>query len=75
MLIRMNFVVKPDWMALLGDSKYTGCILYGDQLYHTTVNSHGAVCGICDNGQALGVKPDEFEVVEWFDATTKQSTP
>jgi hypothetical protein len=31
------------------------------------VNSHGAVAGWCDNGEKLGVKPGEFDVVEWHE--------
>jgi hypothetical protein len=72
MLIRMNFTVRPDFPALLEESKYQGCVLTGGEVYHTTVNSHGAVCGICDNGQELGVKPDEFEVVEWYDPSANK---
>ena len=30
-------------------------------------NSHGAVAAVLPDGQRLGLKPDEFEVVEWLD--------
>lgn len=36
--------------------------------YPAWTNSHGAVCAVFPNGERLGVKPREFEVVEWFEA-------
>lgn len=35
-------------------------------IYDTWVNSYGAVAAVYPDGRKLGVKPDEFEVVEWF---------
>lgn len=32
-------------------------------------NSYGAVCLIRDDGSKLGVKPGEFDVVEWLEVT------
>jgi hypothetical protein len=34
--------------------------------YPAWVNSHGAVSAVLDHGGMLGLRPDEFEVVEWF---------
>lgn len=31
------------------------------------VNRHGAVAGICPDGETLGLKPDEFEVIQFHD--------
>lgn len=36
--------------------------------YPAWTNSHGAVCAVFPDGEHLGVKPREFEVVEWFEA-------
>jgi hypothetical protein len=33
--------------------------------YPCWVNSHGAVAAILEDGTAIGVKPDEFEVTDW----------
>lgn len=66
LLIKMNMTVRPDFICLMAEPKRKTNILNEGELYHTTVNSHGAVCGICDDGQTLGVKPDEFEVIEWY---------
>lgn len=35
--------------------------------YDCWVNSHGAVAACVSTAHRLGVKPDEFEVVEWHD--------
>jgi hypothetical protein len=34
--------------------------------YDAWVNQHGAVAAILSGGE-LGLKPDEFEVIEWHD--------
>lgn len=33
--------------------------------YDAWTNSYGAVAAVMENGKKLGVKPGEFEVVEW----------
>ena len=40
-----------------------GTKLLAGKVYEATTNKHGAVCGICENGELLGVKPDEFNVL------------
>ncbi len=67
--IVMLKTVHPD----LGDviPAKPGTVLVKDQIYECWVNSHGAVVGICLNGARLGVKPDEFEVMEWHPQTAK----
>ena len=64
MKIRMLETVRPEFVFLVyGLSRDT--ILVCGEVYEATRNKHGAVCGICRNGQALGVRPGEFEVVEY----------
>lgn len=36
-------------------------------VYPAWTNSHGAVSAVFSDGRALGLKPGEFEVVEWYD--------
>lgn len=60
--IRMTMNVRPD----LWCSGRPGTILRRDEVYPAWTNSHGAVCGICANGERLGVKPDEFEVESFY---------
>lgn len=36
--------------------------------YPAWTNSYGAVCAVFPNGDRLGLKPDEFEIVEWHEA-------
>ncbi len=33
--------------------------------YYAWVNSYGAVAAILENGEKLGLKPSEFEIIEW----------
>lgn len=72
MRIKMSITVRPDPWCVVVDPKYRGMVLANEGEYFCTVNSHGAVCGICDDGRQLGVKPDEFEVIEWLDVHQPQ---
>lgn len=38
-------------------------------------NSYGAVAAVLPDGQRLGLKPDEFEVVEWIDLDPPDPLP
>lgn len=63
--IKMLKTVRPD-LPFLSES---GTVLFADYTYFAQANKNGAICGICDNGKPLGVKPDEFEFVkapEWL---------
>lgn len=63
MKIKMLETVRPDFPFLLtGVSSDT--ILVCGKIYEATQNKYGAVCGICENGKKLGVKPGEFVIVE-----------
>lgn len=64
--IRMLKTVQADGLfALLGCHKglSTPTILMEGKVYQAVSNRHGAISGICDNGERLGVKPGEFEFV------------
>ena len=63
MKIRMLETVRPEFVFLLDGVPRDTILVYGD-VYESVRNKHGAVCGICGNGQKLGVKPGEFEIVE-----------
>ena len=63
MKIRMLETVRPEFIFLLSGIPQDTILIYGE-VYEATQNKHGAVCGICRNGQQLGVKPGEFEVVQ-----------
>lgn len=62
--IRMTQDVRPDFPfgAIVGVKP--GTILRAGQEYEATSNAHGAISGICENGESLGVKPGEFEFIE-----------
>ncbi len=42
-------------------------IAIGGNEYWVRVNCHGAVSAVFEDGSELGLKPAEFEVVEWHD--------
>jgi hypothetical protein len=65
--IKMAKTLYPDEVCGISLAK-PGTMLELNQVYDCWVNSHGAVAGYCDNGEKLGVKPGECDVVEWHDA-------
>ena len=70
--IKMLKTVQEEGLfALLGYGKglATPTVLIAGKTYPAVSNRHGAISGICDNGERLGVKPGEFEFVnapEWI---------
>jgi hypothetical protein len=66
--VRMLREVTPDWPIMLADPSCRGmCAEHGKE-YPAHTNAHGAVSVHLPSGKRLGVKPAEFEVVEWFEA-------
>jgi hypothetical protein len=61
--IKMAKTVRPDCPGCK-----PGTVALIDSEYDAWTNSHGAVCAVCENGEYLGVKPDEFDVIEWHNA-------
>lgn len=61
--IRMKGTVTSDLPFFFPDSADLLCI-QGNE-YYCWVNSYGALSAILPNGQQLGLKPGEFEVVEF----------
>lgn len=59
MIIKMLRNVRADYFL----AKH-GTILRYDNEYEAKSNKYGAISGLCDNGEWLGVKPGEFEFVE-----------
>lgn len=59
--IRMKLTLRPD-MPFLAKAD-TVCVR--DKEYYVWVNSYGAVAAILPNGEQLGLKPGEFEVIEF----------
>ena len=51
--------VRPDLIFLAKP----GTILCQDLEYDAIANQNGAISGLCDNGEYLGVKPGEFEFI------------
>ena len=66
--IKMLTKVNSDIAFLLKPEDREGWFLEKDTVYSAITNPQGAISGICNNGKALGVKPDEFEFIkapEW----------
>ena len=68
--IKMAKTLYPDEIEGISLGK-PGTMLELNMVYECWVNSHGAVAGYCDNGEKLGVKPGEFDVVEWHETKTQ----
>lgn len=60
--VKMNFDVKSDLPGLMGRAVITA---YGGQEYFVWVNQLGAVSALLPGLEQLGLKPNEFEVVEY----------
>jgi hypothetical protein len=57
--VRMLRTVRSEWPFSAHRGAYKG-----DE-YDADVNRHGAVSVYVEDGGLLGVKPGEFEVIEW----------
>jgi hypothetical protein len=47
----------------------SGTIAGKDCEYYVWVNSYGAVSAILPNGEKLGLRPSEFDVIEWHEVS------
>lgn len=59
--IKMLKDVRSDLPFMLGVSE----VAFKDKEYNVEANPYGAVSIVFESGEKLGVKPDEFEVVEF----------
>jgi hypothetical protein len=66
--VRMLKTVTSDIPMIFPDS--ADMITIAKNEYYVNVNSYGAVSAILPNGKQLGLKPDEFEVVEFHPEKT-----
>lgn len=63
-MVRMLITVRADFPFSV---IHPGTIALSGYPYEVYVNPLGAVSAILPNGEKLGLKPDEFEVVEWVE--------
>jgi len=63
--IRMAKTVYPDLPFLCKRHDTVATVATVDEVYECWVNQNGAVAAICRNGESIGVKPGEFDVIEW----------
>jgi hypothetical protein len=64
--IRMTQTVTSDFAFLLPNDHDQ--VAVASATYPAWTNSYGAVAAVFPDGRKLGVKPGEFEVVEWYGA-------
>ncbi len=55
--------VRSDIPTTVGSPNDLSCDAGGE--YYVWVNSYGAVSAILENGEQLGLKPEEFDIIEW----------
>lgn len=63
--VRMETTVFPDFPICLLEN-YRGMVAKRGEEYPCCTNSHGAVSAVLPDGRELGLKPDEFIVIEWY---------
>lgn len=63
--IRMSCSVYSDVSFMASAPKYA----QRGNIYDAWMNSYGAVAAVMEGGKTLGVKPGEFEVIEWHEVT------
>lgn len=62
MLVNILPDVIPGTFKLLGGKP--GTVLQAGREYEAQSNKNGAISGLCENGEYMGVRPGEFEFVE-----------
>ncbi|WP_314408823.1 hypothetical protein [Pseudomonas kuykendallii] len=65
--VRMLRNVTPDPMQIIGLGYLDIPTAPAGALIPVWTNSYGAVAAVLPDGQRIGLKPDEFEVVDWID--------
>lgn len=63
--IKMAITVKSDLPFFVQSKKDT--VAYAGKTYYVWCNSHGAMSAILPNGERLGIRPSECEIVEWHE--------
>ncbi len=61
-LVRTRQVIRSDIPSLAPPA----CVARPENVYLAWTNSYGAVAAVLSDGK-LGLKPDEFDVIEWAD--------
>lgn len=72
--VRMVKTVTADPMPVIGFTYITGAVPTAviSQTFRAWTNSHGAVAAVMPDGQRLGLKPGDFEVASWHDASPQK---
>lgn len=65
--VRMCKTVTADFIVAVA-SPDAHPVAQNDADYDVWVNSQGAVAAIFEDGRQLGLRPYEFEIIEWHDS-------
>jgi hypothetical protein len=63
--VRLRRTVHTDIIPGIGFISTPPVVAKEAETFPAWTNSYGAVCAVFPDGKQLGLKPDEFEVVEW----------
>lgn len=63
--VRLRQTVTADYVPGIGF--LSPAVAVYSATYPAWTNSYGAVAAVLADGKHLGLKPDEFEIVEWHD--------
>jgi hypothetical protein len=69
--VRLTRTVTTDILPGLGFISSNPKVAVNSETFPAWTNSYGAVAAVFPDGETLGLKPGEFEVVEWTDLTTE----
>lgn len=61
--IKMACTVKSDLPFFMQPKN--DMVVHKDEEYFVWCNSHGAMSAILPNGEKLGIRPSECEIIEW----------
>lgn len=63
--IKMSCTAKSDLPMFI--QRNTDTVAYAGEEYFVWCNSHGAMSAILPNGEKLGIRPSECEIIEWHE--------
>lgn len=64
--VRLTKFTMTDFLPGIGFISAEPLVAHRGSILPAWTNSYGAVAAVYPNGKTLGLKPDEFEVVEWY---------
>jgi hypothetical protein len=63
--VRLRETVRPDFIGPITNRECARMVAYSGSVWPCRCNPHGAVAIVFPSGELLGVKPGEFDVIDW----------